>query len=128
MNEIENYGGTFHSNESEMAGFGRITLWHDVEETFPGGATLLPSDEIPVGTVIPGGTPVEVKDDVPGATPTLNSATPTGLSKDDRTMGSDGCTLTVVTRGILYGKRTRATITDEQKAHLRSIGVKVINA
>lgn len=128
MNDIENYGGTFHSAESDKVGFGRITLWHDVEETFPGGAILMPSDTYPVGTVIPGGTPVTVKDEVPGGEPIFNEAKPTGLSKDDRTVGSDGCTLTVVTRGIMYGKRTRATITDAQKAHLLNVGVKIINA
>lgn len=128
MNNIENYGGTFHSAESEKVGFGRITLWHEVLETYPGGATLLPSETYPVGTVIPGGTPVTVKDGVPGGAAIFNEATPTGLNKDDRTVGSDGCTLTVVTRGIMYGKRTRATITDEQKTHLLSVGVKVINA
>lgn len=128
MSDIENYGGTFHNAESENVGFGRITLWHDVEETYPGGAYLAPSETYPVGTVIPGGTPVTIKDGVPGGAATLNDATPTGLNKDDRTVGSDGCTLTVVTRGIMYGKRTRATISDEQKAHLLNVGVKVINA
>jgi len=116
MNDIENYGGTFNSSESDKFGFGRITLWHDVEETFPGGATLLPSDTYPVGTVIPGGTPITVKDNVPGGEATFNGDTPTGFSKDDRTVGSDGCTFTVVTRGAIYAKRTRATITDAQKA------------
>ena len=91
MSDIENYGGTFHNAESENVGFGRITLWHDVEETYPGGAYLAPSETYPVGTVIPGGTPVTIKDGVPGGAATLNDATPTGLSKDDRTVGSDGC-------------------------------------
>lgn len=118
MADIENYGGTFNSTQSEDFGFGRIKLWHDVEETFPGGATLLPSDACPAGTKIPAGTPVKVTDDVPGGTPVLNSTTPTGLSKDDRWMGSDGCTLTVVTRGQIYAKRTNATITAAQKAYL----------
>ena len=111
MSDIENYGGTFHNAESENVGFGRITLWHDVEETYPGGAYLAPSETYPVGTVIPGGTPVTIKDGVPGGAAILNDAT-----------------LTVVTRGIMYGKRTRATISDEQKAHLLNVGVKVINA
>jgi hypothetical protein len=118
MSNIENYGGTFHASESEQVSFGRITLWHDVEETFPGGAYLVPSETYPVGTVIPGGTPINIEDDVPGGKATLNGDTPTGLSKDDRTMGSDGCTFTVVTRGAIYAKRTRATLTDAQKTHL----------
>lgn len=118
MEKYENYGGTFNSSESEQFGFGNIALWHDVEETFPGGATLLPSDEYPVGTKFPAGIPIEVTNGVPGATPILNSATPTGLSKDDRVMGSDGCTFTVVTRGQIYAKRTHATITAAQKTFL----------
>lgn len=128
MEKYENYGGTFNSSESEQFGFGNIALWHDVEETFPGGATLLPSDEYPVGTKIPAGTPIEVTDGVPGAAPIFNSATPTGLSKDDRWVGSDGCTLTVVTRGQIYAKRTHATISATQKKYLEERGVKFINA
>ena len=53
MSNIENYGGTFHSAESEEVGFGRVTLWHEVEETYPGGAYLAPSETYPVGTVFP---------------------------------------------------------------------------
>lgn len=118
MEKYENYGGTFNSSESEPFGFGNIALWHDVEETFPGGATLLPSETYPVGTKFPGGIPIEVTNGVPGATPILNSTTPTGLSKDDRVMGSNGCTFTVVTRGEIYAKRTHATITAAQKTFL----------
>lgn len=114
---MQNYGGTFNAENGQQVSVGRIKVWHDVTEEIPGGATLLPSDSYPVGTVIPAGTPVEVS--TPGGTPTINSATPTGLSKDDRVMGSDGCTLTVVTRGMLYAKRIKATLTDAQKAHLK---------
>ena len=123
MADIENYGGTFNATQSEDFGFGRIKLWHDVTEEFPGGATIVPSEAFPVGMKIPAGTPVEVTDGVPGAAPILNSSTPTGLSKDDRTVGSDGCTLTVVTKGQIYAKRTLATITAAQKTFLKgSIG------
>lgn len=118
MGKIENYGGSFGSAQSDQVSLGHIKLWHDVEETFPGGATLLPSDDCPAGTMIPAGTSVKVKDDVPGGEATLNSATPTGLSKDDRVMGTDGCTLTVVTRGSIYAKRTLATLTSAQKIFL----------
>lgn len=127
MSNIENYGGTFHASQSEQVSFGRITLWHDVEETFPGGAYLAPSETYPVGTVIPGGTPINVEDEVPGGNATFNGDTPTGLSKDDRTMGSDGCTFTVVTRGAIYAKRTRATLADAQKTHLAG-RIQFINA
>lgn len=127
MNNIENYGGTFHASESEQVSFGRVKLWHDVEEAFPGGAYLAPSETYPVGAIIPGGTPVSVEDNVPGSKATLNGDTPTGLNKDDRTMGSDGCTLTVVTRGAIYAKRTHATLTDAQKTHLAG-RIQFINA
>lgn len=118
MNDIENYGGSFHSAEGDPVSLGRIALWHDVEETWPGGAYLAPSDDCPAGTVIPAGTPVTVADGTPGGAATIGGDTPTGLSKDDRTVGSDGCSLTVVTRGAIYAKRTRATITDTQKQAL----------
>lgn len=127
MNDIENYGGTFHSAESDKVGFGRITLWHDVEETFPGGAILMPSDTYPVGKVIPGGAAITVADSKPGGEATIGGNTPTGLNKDDRVMGSDGCTLTVVTRGAIYAKRTHATITETQKTYLGS-RIQFINA
>lgn len=122
---MQNYGGTFNAEYGEQVSVGRIKVWHDVTETYPGGATLLPSDAYPVGKVIAAGTPVEVS--TPGGTPTLNSATPTGVNKDDRVMGSDGCTLTVVTRGVLYGKRVSATITDAQKSYLRG-KIEILNA
>lgn len=122
---MQNYGGTFNAENGQQVSVGRIKVWHDVTEEFPGGAYLAPSEAYPVGKVIPAGTPVEVS--TPGGTPTLNSATPTGINKDDRTVGSDGCTLTVVTRGVLYGKRVNATITDAQKAYLRG-KVEILNA
>lgn len=114
---MQNYGGTFNAENGEQASVGRIKLWHDVTNTKPGGATLLPSETYPVGTVFPAGTPMSV--DIPGGTPVLNSATPDGLSKDERTMGGDGCTFTIVTEGTIYAKRTTAAITDAQKAYLR---------
>lgn len=114
---MQNYGGTFNAENGEQVSAGRIKYWHDVTEEFPGGAYLAPSEANPVGKVFPAGTPIAVG--TPGGTPTLNSATPTGLSKDDRVMGSDGCTFTVVTKGTIYAKRTKATITDAQKAYLK---------
>ncbi|MBD5306094.1 MAG: hypothetical protein HDS14_00475 [Bacteroides sp.] len=113
---MENYGGTFNSSETGPLNLGFVKLWHDVEEILPGGARMLPSDDFPVGKIVPGGIPVSV--DKPGGTPTLNSATPDGLNKDDRMMGKDGCSLTIVTRGSIYALRTEATITEPQKKHL----------
>lgn len=114
---MQNYGGTFNAENGEQVSVGRITLWHDVTEIFPGGAYIAPSETYPVGKVFPAGTPIAVA--TPGGTPTLDSATPTGLSKDERIMGSDGCTFTVVTGGTIYAKRTKATITDAQKTYLK---------
>lgn len=122
---MQNYGGTFNAENGQQVSVGRIKVWHDVTEEFPGGATLLPSETYPVGKVFPAGTPIAVT--IPGGTPTLDSATPTGLSKDERVMGSDGCTFTVVTKGTLYGKRVSATITDAQKAYLRG-QITILNA
>ena len=113
---MENYGGTFNAEQGEQVSVGRVTLWHEVTQIMPGGARMMPSEDYPVGSVVPGGIPVAV--DKPGGTPTLNSATPDGLNKDDRRMGSDGCSLTIVTRGGIYAKRTAATITAAQKAYL----------
>ena len=111
-----NEGHSYNAPASAEASVGRIKLWHEVTRIKPGGAYLAPSDEYPVGTEFPGGLPISTEK--PGGTPTLNSATPDGLSRDDVVMGTDGCTFTIVTEGEIYAKRTRATITDAQKKHL----------
>ena len=113
---MKNYGNTFNAEAVEPVGVERIVVWKSVREFFPGGAYLAPSDTYPVGTRIPALTPIRV--DKPGGTPELNGATPLGLTYEDAYVGTDGCTLTIVTSGEALVSRSEATITEEQETAL----------
>ncbi len=113
---MKNYGNTFNEEVVNPVGAERITVWKSAREFFPGGAYLAPSETYAVGTRISALTPVYV--DKPGGTPTLNSATPLGLTYEDAYVGTNGCTLTIVTLGEALVSRSEATITAEQEAYL----------
>lgn len=113
---MKNYGNSFNAEAVNPVGAERITVWKSVREIFPGGAYLAPSETYPVGTRIPALTPIAV--DKPGGTPTLNGDTPLGLTLEDAYMGTDGCTLTIVTSGEALISRSEATITETQQAAL----------
>lgn len=118
-----NYGNSFNSYEGENVGVERISIWKSAREFYPSGATLTPADyasvglkESEVGKIIPAGTPVFVEN--PGGKPTFNGTTPIGLTYEDIQLGTDGCTVTIVTEGEFLESRTLATITEAQKTHL----------
>lgn len=113
---MKNYGNTFNEEVVNPVGAERITVWKSVREFFPGGAHLAPSETYPAGTRIPALTPISV--DKPGGTPTLNGATPLGLTYEDAYVGTNGCTLTIVTMGEALVSRSEATITAEQETYL----------
>lgn len=113
---MKNYGNSFNAESAGPVSVGRLSLWKSAREFYPGGATIIPTDTYPVGTLIPAGTPVSV--DKPGGTPTFNSATPDGLTYEDIYVGTDGGTATICTRGEIMVKRTSATITEAQKSYL----------
>lgn len=114
---MSNYGNSFGPRFWPTAGAERINVWDRTEEFFPGGALLKASDTYPEGTVIPAGTPISV--DVPGGEATLNGGSPTGLTYQDVTMGTEACSLTIVMRGTLLESRIAATITSAQKTALK---------
>lgn len=116
---MTNYGNSFGAKHTDPVGLERITLWDTIYERILVGATLPVSTATPEGTVIPAGTPVAV--DKLGGTATLNADAPIGLTEEDVVMGSEFATLTIVKRGIIYADRTKATITDAQKAALPGI-------
>lgn len=113
---MKNYGNSFNAESAGPANVGRLSLWKSAREFYPGGAYVVPSDDFPVGSTIPAGTPVSV--DKPGGTPTFNTDTPEGLTYEDIYVGTDGGSATICTRGEIMVKRTSATITDAQKAYL----------
>ncbi|MCM1216519.1 MAG: hypothetical protein NC209_03900 [Alistipes sp.] len=110
---MKDYGNTFNAEKVDAMSVERITVWKSAREFFPGGAYLAPSDDYPVGTRIPALTPISVEK--PGGTPTLNGAAPLGLTYEDAYVGTDGCTLTIVTSGEALVSRSEATITEAQQ-------------
>lgn len=113
----ENYGNTFNSGREELGTIGRVNLFPIVDEFYPVGC-FVPVDETnTVGKKIPAGTPISV--DVLGGTPTLGGTTPIGLTYEDAYVGTDGCTLTIVTRGQIQESLSEVTYTSTQKSALK---------
>ena len=116
----KNYGHSFGNTSSGPVEVERVVLWDSVDERYPVGAVLNVSDTYPAGKVIPAGTPVSV--DKLGGTATIGGSSPIGLTLDDVTMGTDFCTLTIVTRGrILEDRYSGTAYTAAQKKALTGI-------
>lgn len=112
------YGNSFGSRTA-TATIGRIPVWGAIYEKYPSGAFVKKDATNTEGKVIPAGTPVSIAS-VGGAV-TLNATTNiTGMTLQDATIGSEGATLDIVTRGEFYESRSEATITDAQKTALQS--------
>lgn len=114
---MSNYGNTFGAKTYQSVGAERINVWDKTTEFYPSGAVLKVSDTYKEGSVIPAGTPVAVS--TPGGEASLNTASPVGLLYQDVVMGSEFCTLTIVTRGTILESRIEATITSAQKTALK---------
>lgn len=113
----QNYGNTFNSGRKDLGSLGRVSLWPLVDEFFPVGVVVQVDETYTVGTKIPAGTPIQV--DVIGGKPTLNGTAPIGLTYEDAYVGTDGCTLTIVTRGQINESLSEATYTSTQKTALK---------
>lgn len=111
------YGNTFNSGREELGTLGRVSLWLIVDEFYPVGAVVAVSETNPVGSKIPAGTPVQI--DVIGGAPTLNGSAPVGLTYEDAYVGTEGCTLTIVTRGQINESLSEETYTSGQKTALK---------
>ena len=112
----QKYGNTFNSGREGLGSVGRVSLWPLVDEFYPVGVVVQVSETYPVGTKIPAATPIQV--DVIGGAPTLNSTAPIGLTYEDAYVGTDGCTLAIVTRGQVNESLSEATYTSAQKTAL----------
>ena len=113
----EKYGNTFNSGREELSNAGRVSLWPMVDEYYPVGVYVPVDETNTVGKKIPAGTPISV--DVIGGAPTLGGATPIGLTYEDAYVGTDGCTLTIVTRGQINESLSEVTYTSAQKSALK---------
>lgn len=116
-----NYGNTFnHGNESAFA-VSVEALWPRTEEFYPCGAYVAVDTTNTVGKKIPAGTPVGLEKI--GAAPTIGSAAtnPVGLTYEDAWVGTDGCTLTIVSRGTINESLMEGTVTSAQKGKLAGI-------
>ena len=115
------YGNTFtHGSSSYSADVSAI--WPKVDEFYPVGAFVKCDATNTEGTKIPAGTVVQL--DKIGADPKLNSAAtaPTGMTYEDAYVGKDGCSLTIVTKGIFNESLSDATApTAAQKGKLYGI-------
>lgn len=111
------YGNTFNEGHEELGSVGRVNLFPIVDEYYPVGVFLPASETHAVGTKIPAGTPISV--DVLGGAPTLNGSAPIGLTYEDAYVGTNGCTLTIVTRGQIQESLSEATYTSTQKTALK---------
>lgn len=112
----ENYGNSFNSSKVDTD-FGRVPIWIMVDEYLPVGGYIAASETYPVGTKIPAGTPISV--DKVGGTVTLNGSAPQGLTYEDAYVGTNGCSLTIVSRGQLNESLSEATYTSTQKTALK---------
>ncbi len=115
-----NYGNTFNTTSTEYA-VSVETIWVRADVFYPCGVFIPCDTTNTAGTKIPAGTPVGV--DKIGGTVTFGSAatTPVGLTYEDAYVGTDGCSLTIVTNGTINESVSSATVTAAQKGKLPGI-------
>lgn len=114
---MANYGNSFGIKENDPVKLNRINVWDRVEDFYPAGAVLKVSTTYRAGMVIPAGTPISVSEI--GGEATLGGSSPIGLTMQDVVMGTQCCTLTIVTRGTLLESRANVTYTEAQKIALK---------
>lgn len=110
------FGNSFNHGSEDFS-VGAVSLWARVDETMSCGAFVPVDATNTVGKLIPAGTAVSI--DKIGGTTTMGGDAPLGLTLDDRYVGADGCSLTVVTRGQINESLSTLTYTAKQKAALQ---------
>lgn len=115
------YGNTFNSGLGESVSVAASALWIRTDEFAPLGAFVAVDVTNTVGTKIPAGTLVELGK--AGEAPKLGTeaTNPTGLTYEDAWVGTDGCTLTVVTNGTINESLSEVTYNSTQKGKLKGI-------
>lgn len=116
-----NYGNTFNSGAGDSISVSVEAIWPRADKFYPCGAFIKVDTTNTVGTKIPAGTPVQI-DKIGGSTLIGSAATaPVGLTYEDAYVGTEGCSLTIVTAGDFNESLSSATISAVQKAKLTSI-------
>ena len=104
--ETNYYGNSLNYGKGDIP-VSRVPIWDHVDEQYPSGVFVKADSTNTVGKKIPAATPVSV--DKLGGDHKIGSSVSkedvTGLTRYDAWVGSEGCTLTVVTRGGLYSSR-----------------------
>ena len=127
-----NYGNSFSSFEGENVGVERISIWKSAREFFLSGAVLKPegggdypsavasvtvNGTAKVGDIIPAGTPASALN--PGGEVDFTEDKALGLTYEDIVLGTDFCTVTIVTEGeFLESRKQGKEIADAVKTRL----------
>lgn len=111
----KNYGNSFGHLSSDTT-LGRVALFPLVDEFHPVGACVEAGGAFSAGYEIKAGTPVQLNEI--GGEPLFNTATPTGLVYEDAVVGTEGATVTIVTRGQVNESLYKDTYTAAQKSAL----------
>lgn len=116
-----NYGNTFNSGAGDSLSVSVEALWIRADIFAPLGGFVAKDDTNTLGKKIPAGTIVELGK--PGDAPKFGAAAtaPTGLTYEDAYVGTDGCSITVVTNGTINESLSEVTYTAAQKAKLPGI-------
>lgn len=116
-----NYGNTFNSGAGDSLSVSVEALWIRADVFAPLGGFVAKDDTNTLGKKIPAGTIVELGK--PGDAPKFGTAAtnPTGLTYEDAYVGTDGCSVTVVTNGTINESLSEVAYTAAQKAKLPGI-------
>jgi hypothetical protein len=115
---MKNYGNSFSETKSSVSA-SVLAIWAKVDEFYPVGG-FIPCDETNTeGKLIPAGTPVSI--DKIGGTVTIGGTAPIGLTYQDTYVGNKGCTVTIVTKGIINESLVNVSYTTTQKNALKCI-------
>lgn len=115
------YGNTLNSGADNNYSVSVEALWVRADVFAPLGGHVAVDSTNTVGKKIPAGTIVELGK--PGEAVKIGSAAtaPTGLTYEDAYVGTDGCTLTVVTNGTINESLSEVTYSASQKKLLPGI-------
>ena len=112
------YGNSLNHG-TETVSVDSLSVWAKVSEMYPTGAFIKVDSTNTVGKKIPAGTPIAV--DKVGGTVTLNGTAPIGCTYEDAYVGTDGCTVGIVTKGVLNESLIQPTISSTQKGKLTGL-------
>lgn len=100
------YGNSFSSGKKEELSLSVGAIWMQADKFYPNGLWVNKDSANTEGKKIPAGTPVGLDSDGavvinPDNVADTGTGTPIGLTYEDAYVGSDGCSLTVVTAGTI---------------------------